>query len=298
MFGVDLGSDVAATSANADDAADEQEPEQAAWNTFENELEQSSEIGEEAAALDDSETLDEESALDDGADADSQDDSEAEFDAHDADSVAAYMERLLERARQSSGQGGQPVQHHHRSTRSKKSLAPSQPPKPEPAPEEVQPQSMEDGVDELAQDPLEAGPRHLQDKDAVRAKLASMREVANLSARSAIARHSWRRTRGMLMVKIILTVISLGCALLLASAEMLGTQSYRPLSWGAALIGVVMIFELVRAAIIAQRMQSLNKGLSERMGDDLSNRLAQLDNSDDGQQEPAEESIVQTTEPQ
>ncbi len=128
----------------------------------------------------------------------------------DDDSIARYMERLLARQRKPSGGNSEsevekpiPVQTHL-----------SRPEPAAPAPSAPRPDFVEP-----------AEPRKRVDKSTTRAELQSMREVANLSARAALARHSWRTTR-----------TELGIQTALAGLCTLGVMGYgsAPL-WGRAI---------------------------------------------------------------
>lgn len=118
------------------------------------------------------------------------------------DSIAAYMERLLNRNKLSSGT----TDH-----------APA--PKPIELPPEPARLTAAPGIDDhLHQDQVEdeesavlrgSAPqfdlRPRVDKDEVRASLQSFRQVANLSARSALAKHSSKTVRGELVVQGVLS---------------------------------------------------------------------------------------------
>ncbi len=123
------------------------------------------------------------------------------------DSIAAYMERLLARNRM----GSEPS-----------AAAPVEPPPPRVvAPEPTMPQyetpvvgseSSDDALNDtsstLPENTTALDNRPRVDKDEVRATLQSFRQVANLSARSALAQHSTKTLRGELVVQGILTGVA------------------------------------------------------------------------------------------
>jgi hypothetical protein len=74
---------------------------------------------------------------------------------------------------------------------------------------------------------LEAGPAHVQDKDDVRAKLDSFREVANLSARTALKKHGWRTLRS----EVFLHAVMISTSLAGAAAYFGGPAWGGPVQW-------------------------------------------------------------------
>ncbi len=138
------------------------------------------------------------------------------------DTIAAYMERLLARNRMSSLESAGPD-----SAARTPTAPPVEPVRPLPLPEPLAADDdtvPESNVAEPAPDQplLESRPRI--DKDEVRAALQSFRQVANLSARSAIAQHSTKTLRGEIAVQGTLA----GLAAIAAGAYWCG-----PL-WGSA----------------------------------------------------------------
>lgn len=123
------------------------------------------------------------------------------------DSIAAYMERLLARNRM----GSEPS-----------AAAPVEPPPPRvvtPAPttphhespvvgSETGGDALNDASSTLPEMTTALDNRPRVDKDEVRATLQSFRQVANLSARSALAQHSTKTLRGELVVQGILTGVA------------------------------------------------------------------------------------------
>ena len=134
------------------------------------------------------------------------------------DSISAYMERLLARNRQVTGKS--PTQDESASTASTA--------EPMPAPTALktssdhEPDSSTD-VEEQRETWLEDTPRHRQNRDQVRADVQVLRQIANQSARSAVATASRRDIRKQVIVKTIASVLALttGTASLLLDVSML-----------------------------------------------------------------------------
>jgi hypothetical protein len=141
------------------------------------------------------------------------------------DSIADYMEALLARNRRQTGDERPPEE---------PIPAPAAP--PEPAPETglvserflTQPMTSEDSEegDSLDRSWLTEGPKHKQDRDAVRASLTTLREVANHSARSAVAQASKAQLKQEILT---LTGASLICLAFAVAAAMFKVNPLLPL---------------------------------------------------------------------
>jgi hypothetical protein len=132
---------------------------------------------------------------------------------------------------------------------------------PEDTHEEAAPSTIEADEDSESVCQESLAPRHQQDRDAVRADLATMREVANRSARSAIATSTWKRLRGKLFVKSVLVVVSLTISAVLVTGKLWGTVSYTGFGWAFLAIGGITAVELINSTLILHR---LNAHVSER----------------------------------
>ncbi|MDX1970541.1 MAG: FHA domain-containing protein [Planctomycetaceae bacterium] len=97
--------------------------------------------------------------------------------AEEDDSVASYMERLLARTRKGGAESPVPLET-RREPDTRSSLA-------------IEPSAVVEEVSEVAPRRETAEPRKPVDKEATRAELQSFRKVANMSARSALAKHTW-----------------------------------------------------------------------------------------------------------
>jgi len=180
-------------------------------------------------------------------------------------SIASYMESLLARNRGTSNSSGV------------SEFRPVQPPKPEasqPEQREQQDQqqdqreSAETGAAEPAVDLEPPQPKYQQNKEAVRANLNSLREVANLSARSAIATHTGKQLRGKVLVKVILATASFGVAGALLTSRLWSSTSYTFYGSVALGIGCVMAVDLVASTVSHRRKNGSRKDSDRSSSDD------------------------------
>lgn len=188
------------------------------------------------------------------------------MDGNDPDSISAYMEQLLARNRRQTD---------------------TEPSGYEPAPARVsQPELMtpkaaghsaaetgfsnvtgdEDSNDaELANRSwLTEGPKHRQDRDAVRASLATLREVANESARSAVVLAGRSQLRREILS---LTAACLICLVFAVSAVLLKVNPLLPLgAVGLSLFFAVKLgLEMHRSAKILRQVKSPSSSASSGM---------------------------------
>lgn len=177
----------------------------------------------------------------------------------DETSIAAYMEDMMKRARQRSGTHAEPGPPNE--TRKTASSASTTVPLPaQPGAAEV-PSIGNDFPDDdpytVAPARFDDRPRHKQDKEAVRANLQSLREVANTSARSAVSKYFWKKLRGMIVIKGMLTVAAFSTAAVLLTSELWGTGSYQTQGWAALAAGFVAAGELARSSFLLHRLMRL-----------------------------------------
>ena len=103
-------------------------------------------------------------------------------------------------------------------------------------------------------------PRHQQNKEAARADLNSLREVANLSARSAIATHTGKQLRGKALIKCILSAVAFGVGAVLLTGNIWGSRSYTAYGFAALAIGGIMGLDLLLATLgFVRTKTSLNE---------------------------------------
>jgi hypothetical protein len=185
-------------------------------------------------------------------------------DADDPDSVSAYMDKLLTRS-QGRVEAAACAMHRPESAADKARQNSRREPTPRPRQTESVFERPADDAVEAPADSLEAAktedaPCQTQvDKEAVRAHILSLREVANLSARTAIAKHSSKMKLSFLMMKGLLLVASATLAALLLTSETWGTISYVPLGRAAMAICAVVGIELVRSTLFAHRAKRARK---------------------------------------
>lgn len=163
-------------------------------------------------------------------------------DTTDKDSIAAYMERLLARNRQSKTDGDVcwlPEAESGATSTSKSNAAE--------APAETTPEDV--SLPSPAQVPL-PGPSHTQDKATVRADLDSLRNIANSAARSAIAKYTTKSTREKILFRTLLLTITFIVAAVLLISPQLGIGNHRNVGWIAVAacgaLGIDILFRTSR----------------------------------------------------
>lgn len=151
--------------------------------------------------------------------------------ADEEDSVQAYMARLLARTR-GNREDGAPTP----AVR-----------KPEPAPEPPKAEPVETApVAEIPAGPPPE-PKYRQDHAAVRANIDSLREVANLSARTAIASYTWKQLKGTILAKGTLLLVFVVLSAVLLSSPWWSNKEYGISGWIALAAAIVMGWELRRS---------------------------------------------------
>ena len=176
----------------------------------------------------------------------------------DSDSITAYMEKLLERSRggksgtaslasapQKSKQESK-TQTEHGSNLSTSSILESA---GTPANNSMSNNSMQE---KLAA--FNKAPTHSQDKDAVRDAMNSFRDVANYSARMAIARHSQKHQRTDLIFKGVLTGICVLISIIIFAEYFWGINRLSIMKWAALAISIASISQFHRAYNEAKKL--------------------------------------------
>ena len=166
-------------------------------------------------------------------------------DATDKDSVAAYMERLLARSRQTTTDGEVCWLPESQDSPAALPMTGAEPQQAGGSPLKRQPDS--------APTPL-PGPSHHQDKATVRADLDSLRGIANSAARSAIAKYTTKSTREKILFRTLLLTIAFVLAAVLLTSSMWGAGKYVNLGWCAvAACGALGIDILLRTSSLRTR---------------------------------------------
>jgi hypothetical protein len=148
------------------------------------------------------------------------------------DSITTYMERLLARNRQVTGGSSASVE-------SNVDIAAATP-ESDPSASSINQDQSADGTVETESQPekwLDKTPRHRQDRDQVRAEVQVLRQIANQSARSAVATASRREVRKQVIVKTTASILALGSgvAALLLDISM---------PFGLVVLGIGMLFSI------------------------------------------------------
>ncbi len=175
------------------------------------------------------------------------------------DSISAYMERLLARNRQVTGGNSAPT-----GTSSKVPAAPAI------AVSKQGAASPEVGAEEVVASGgkperwLEESPRHRQNRDQVRAEVQVLRQIANQSARSAVATASRRDVRKQVMVKTTASVLALGSGV---AALLLEVST----PFGLVVLGIGMMFSIDLTLTIFRnwkQLRDLKKAAAALEGED------------------------------
>jgi hypothetical protein len=130
-------------------------------------------------------------------------------DEKEEDSIAAYMARMLARNRRGGDDEPEPV------------TVTSREPERRTAAPVSSPVTADDEAEPARREP--SAPRKKIDKDATRAELQSFRQVANLSARTALAKHTWRTTKTELTIQTTLAGLCTIGGIAYAIAPLMGS---------------------------------------------------------------------------
>jgi hypothetical protein len=84
-----------------------------------------------------------------------------------------------------------------------------------------------------------------------------MRQIANLSARSAVARHYAQKLELSLKVKVWLTIVAALVSLALFSADSWGRNAYQWQAFAAFQITLIAGLELLRTLVRLRRVQKI-----------------------------------------
>lgn len=168
-------------------------------------------------------------------------------DIDDSASVAAYMEQLFARNRR-AGADGIPEP-----TLTPKSRVPApEPERPKPvesfvveAPSAEALETAKAGLSEPAAPAAVPEPLHKPNRDAIRASIHSLRQVANLNARTALAKHSGQQARSTLQLKATLVLVAVGLAAILLVPGLLGSMGLRAYGWALVGVGLVATAEVL-----------------------------------------------------
>jgi chromosome segregation ATPase len=193
------------------------------------------------------------------------------------DSVDSYMQRLLARTRRNLGDGEQPASADvplpgwaKSQTLSKADLL-SQPPaesEPEPSHVKYQPVTTYSAADEAASAARPVMQRAPVDFQKVREGIDSLRQVANDSARSAIARSKWKRVRAKFALKIALAIAAWTVGTVILTGKWILKLPVSPI-WGYTAIVLAII---MTGGVIADYLWVHRRG---RQKEDFESNLEQ-----------------------
>jgi peptidoglycan hydrolase CwlO-like protein len=187
------------------------------------------------------------------------------------DSISDYMERLLARSRTATTRPEPPTPESARRRRpaaETEETASAAPPVPPPPPLEMP-----------TAPPKSIAP---EERVALRANIDSFRELANASARSAVAKHESKKLRTMVQIKVALAIIAGGLTVLLFIANSVGRVSYGVYTLAAAFATVVMVFDLARTVLAFYRWKSVESAATWDGESELSSENLRTDMAGDG----------------
>jgi len=203
-------------------------------------------------------------------------------DIEDADSVAAYMERLFART------GGR--QDYTEPTTPEVRQKPAQTERrPTPAP--VVPQSTAAPNESSllpAETPVEK-PRKLApiNRELMKKEIESLRDVANQNARTALATHAWKQVKIKMFASGVMTLVSAGAAAVLISSPYWSPISYFNYGLITLLLSGVSAIELFRSRLVLMRLKQARKQQSTPAPLALTGATEPAAVSDQDAQEPA-----------
>jgi hypothetical protein len=191
----------------------------------------------------------------------------AEYELHDCDenSIAEYMDRLLNRAR-----NGRSVPAHVAPTPSTPAPVLAPPRVAVAAPVPLPTDSIPAEAPE--QEAIDTALRPRQNAEEIRAGIQHLRSVANQSAHQALSRHFWKRHRSAVTLKIALLIMSFSLAAVLSLDHGVTRSPFTAVAWGAAAIG------LITASNLVHTLTELNR-LNARFQQEAFGRSAEADST-------------------
>ncbi len=170
-------------------------------------------------------------------------------EAEDQNSISAYMERLLARTRRSdSSRAAAPVAEKVAVEAAKPLAEPSR------------------AVEEQPEPPPTPRVRH--NTEEIRAQQSSLRKVANLSARTAVASYKWKRLKFTLVLRLVLTVAAMALCIGLLSPAGDTIKNRYLFSAMAGLTGTFMGVWLLRSANDLRGQRQKKKASTKALQDE------------------------------
>ena len=195
---------------------------------------------------------------------------EPESQGEEEESISAYMERLLARNRQVTSARARS----HESSVSKQEPVVSEPSAKVMSASSTPGKSGTEGSKSKPETWLDDTPRHRQNRDKVRADVQVLRQIANQSARSAVATASRRDVRKQVIVKTTASLLALGSgvAALLLDISML---------FGLVVFGIGMLFSADLSLTIFRNWVQLRKLKQAAVAVEQKSRLTNSETSED-----------------
>ncbi|MCH7873065.1 MAG: hypothetical protein IID33_15320 [Planctomycetes bacterium] len=128
--------------------------------------------------------------------------------------------------------------------------------------------------------------RTRQDKDEIRAGLDSMRELANLSARTAVAAHTRKQFRSQITVRTGMLVISLVAAAVFFTGGLWSSISYVQYGWASLAVAIIAAMALSRSKMAAHSMT--RRGFADSSNEGSQNATPESGDADESP--PSEQS--------
>jgi hypothetical protein len=179
-----------------------------------------------------------------------------------ADSVADYMDQLLGRMR--SGRPGAPAAVEADEGPRERARAEAQS-RPAPATREAAVGDIADAAPQTPQNPKRARPR--PSVHEIRAGVGSLREIANHSARTAVARHTARKLRQSVAITLPLSIISFVLAGVLFFIGGIDAKFYSQ-AFGTVMLGMIVLIELAHSFWKMRNAHRARVSRTQQNGDD------------------------------
>lgn len=213
--------------------------------------------------------------------------SDEDEDASDEMSISAYMENLLARNRRQAGVEAAPTEASPQAPAEDRSPSSTLPA----GSTQNSPSDLTTVQDEAGQDEtwFEQKPRHRQDKDQVRAEVQALRQVANQSARTAVATAGRKQLRLQICAKTIAAILALGSGI---AALLLDVSAI----FGIVVMGIGLVFSFDLGLTIFRnwkQLSALRKGkraLAEDSSGDVTRREVPAQEEDSGDLQNSAES--------
>ncbi len=178
-------------------------------------------------------------------------------DIEDADSVAAYMERLFARTNcrqnySAPAQANSPAKAAAEVSSSRSIM---------PQVSEIAPQISLDSNSAATTAPAQrqAKPKPVIDREVMKQEIASLRDVANQTARCALAAHAWKQVKTKIWASGMMTAVTTVAAGVLISSPRWSPVSYENYGWLTLLLATISGMELFRARLELIRLREAGR---------------------------------------